>query len=310
MANREDALAELAFRLEYDGPALQTPEMSVRDLAPALMATADLFQEVNRVLRPTDPDVSVNIRATSTGSFDINLTLIYLAAVATLTSPEAVATTNLMQILHSTVGLIQFIKRKGRWGVKKVAPVEADPGAVEVTFGDNASATFPKAVLDLERNISVRRNLSEITKPLHRQGIETVRYQREEIIIGEIDKQDVSAFDAAPEAALPSADQPLESERDALLSIRSLIWEGDKWRFTDGESTFAATISDEAFLEHVRSGEKFSVFDNLRCRLRQTQWQDESGKIKSTYEIVRVYEHLAPPDQGSLFAADEGTESE
>ena len=42
-------MAELAFDLEYDGPALASHEMDVKRLAPALFATAELFQEMNRI---------------------------------------------------------------------------------------------------------------------------------------------------------------------------------------------------------------------------------------------------------------------
>jgi hypothetical protein len=69
MADEAREVAELVFDLQYDGPALQTHEMDVRDLAPALLATAELFQEMNRVAHPTDPEVSVNVGATGMDRF-------------------------------------------------------------------------------------------------------------------------------------------------------------------------------------------------------------------------------------------------
>ena len=62
-------MAEVAFELEYDGPALAAHEMDVRELAPALISTADLFQEMNRRLHPVAPPLAVTVRATSEGSF-------------------------------------------------------------------------------------------------------------------------------------------------------------------------------------------------------------------------------------------------
>lgn len=85
------AVAELAFDLEYDGSALQAHEMDVRDLAPALLAAADLFQAVNEATRPTDPAVSVNVRALSEGSFLVQLKLVYDGTVAVLGSDDVQA---------------------------------------------------------------------------------------------------------------------------------------------------------------------------------------------------------------------------
>lgn len=53
----------LDFDLEYDGPALVEHEMDVRDLAPALLSAADLFQVLNRRINPGSRDIQVNIRA-------------------------------------------------------------------------------------------------------------------------------------------------------------------------------------------------------------------------------------------------------
>ena len=44
------ALAETAFQIAYEGPALETGRMPVRDLAPALLALGDLFTEASVVL--------------------------------------------------------------------------------------------------------------------------------------------------------------------------------------------------------------------------------------------------------------------
>ena len=46
---------------------------------PALISTADLFQATNRLVNPNEPDVSVNIRTTRQGSFEVLLKLISTA---------------------------------------------------------------------------------------------------------------------------------------------------------------------------------------------------------------------------------------
>lgn len=111
-------VAELAFDLRYDGEALELHEMDVRDLAPALLSAADLFQGANEILHPLDPPVSVNVRALSEGSFLIQLKLVYDAARDALIHPDAQAGVNLLAIVGSVAGLTKT----------RAGPVEVERG--------------------------------------------------------------------------------------------------------------------------------------------------------------------------------------
>ena len=55
----------------YDGPALADGSMNVRDLAPAMMAVGGFFESANRISNGGRASISVNVRATSAGSFHI-----------------------------------------------------------------------------------------------------------------------------------------------------------------------------------------------------------------------------------------------
>ena len=48
-------MAEIEFHIAYDGPALVDGRMDVRDLAPALIALGELFQEANGMINPNIP---------------------------------------------------------------------------------------------------------------------------------------------------------------------------------------------------------------------------------------------------------------
>ena len=65
--------------------------MDVRVRSGAI-STADLFQATNRLVNPNEPDVSVNIRTTRQGSFEVLLKLIYDGAIGVLTSPPMLVT--------------------------------------------------------------------------------------------------------------------------------------------------------------------------------------------------------------------------
>jgi hypothetical protein len=68
-------VAQTAFEVTYDGPALADGRMPVRDLAPALLALGDLFAEASALVYPEREPVALNIKATQEGSFVVQLIL-------------------------------------------------------------------------------------------------------------------------------------------------------------------------------------------------------------------------------------------
>jgi hypothetical protein len=65
------------FQVVYGGPALEANEMDVRDLAPALVAVADLLEEANLIINGGGTKISVNVHGSfRSGSFGIDFKLI------------------------------------------------------------------------------------------------------------------------------------------------------------------------------------------------------------------------------------------
>ena len=78
-----------------------------------------------------------------------------------------------------------------------------------------------------------------------------------------------------------------------VLSIASVVFrEGNKWRLSDGENTFYATIEDEAFLARMRQGSvSFRSGDMLRCRMEVTQVR-RGGRLHTERRVLEVLEHI------------------
>jgi hypothetical protein len=88
----------------------------------------------------------------------------------------------------------------------------------------------------------------------------------------------------------------------------SLAFKPDlKWRFwrKDG-ATITATISDESFLEHMKSGEEmFADGDILKVSLEYERRFNETAQmwedVGTSYEIPKVHDHLSPLENMTLF---------
>jgi hypothetical protein len=86
------------------------------------------------------------------------------------------------------------------------------------------------------------------------------------------------------------------------LAIASVAFtEGNKWRLSDGSSTFHATIADEGFLARVDRGEeRFGKGDILRVELHMTQSRGDVG-LTTTYVVEHVIDHIPTVRPVSLF---------
>lgn len=301
------AIADVQFDLEYDGPALAAHEMDVRALAPALISAADLLQELNRTLYPANPDITVNVRAHSEGSFVVELKMVLEEIEGVLISDPAVATVQLMALLGFVGGIITFLAKRRRNRIVSQSPPDA-AGMVTVTFADGTSLQIPAEVLRASDSLKIRRDVAELTRPLRENaGIETVTIRREEIEIVKANREDAHVL--ADEASdLGDAEVLSSSQRDVHLTILNAAFQpGNKWRFTEGGSPFFATILDAAFNARIEEGEPFAKDDRLRVRLRETQYEDDSGLHIET-DIIEVFEHTRAGrgTQGTLDIGDTG----
>ncbi len=287
---------DLTFALKYDGPALQAHEMDVRDLAPALLSVADLFQNLNRAVNPMAPPLSVTVRATSEGSFLIELRVIYEVAKQVLLTKDAVAAGTLASLLGWATMLFQHRVQARRGPFTTEAA--AEPGTVKVIYADGTTLIIPQVVLDAARTPAVQHDLSEIVRPLQRDGVAELVIQRDELVLVTVGKADMASFEAAVQPPDTAATTLGVNERDVFLTIRTVGFESHRWSFSDGAANFTATMRDDAFLDRVEQGESFSKLDILRCRIRETQTRDVDG-LHTSIEVVEVIAH-EPPLQGEF----------
>jgi ribosomal protein L19 len=157
---------------------------------------------------------------------------------------------------------------------------------IRLTLDDGDVLEVPADVLRLYDRLSIRKNVRNVLEPLARDGIDEVAFESErEVTISAAELPDFEPGDEETPVA--------EEIGERVLQIAAVTFiEGNKWRLTDGVSTFWSAIEDEGFLARVEQGEPFSKGDMLRAQVRIVQTQDAEGNLKAEYVIERVIEHI------------------
>jgi hypothetical protein len=174
-------MAETAFSIAYEGPALETGRMPVRDLAPALLALGDLFTEAGQLVYPHSAPVTLSIKATEQGSFDVHLILeaedLWDQFVDLFGSDPVTALANLKTLIaggagFSLFGLIKYLRGRR---VEREVPAQTS-GNVKLTLNDGTAIEIPTEVAKLYRRITIRRKAREVVSPLTREGVDQVKF--------------------------------------------------------------------------------------------------------------------------------------
>jgi hypothetical protein len=306
------------FKVSYDGPALATHEMEVRDLAPALLGLADALHEANKIINGSGSKLSVKLKAgVSEGSVEAQIACEltnpnwFDAAQAYLLSDQAKALNVLLGLLG--IGGVVGGATKGKQGVlwlvqvlkNRFAKIEnTKDGVTTLKLPDGTTLQTDSRVVVLVNNPIVRKGLAEaVAIPLSKEGIDKLTIQRGEAKPEVITRKEAISF-SMPEA---TGEVVTENIVEMYLEIVSVSFqEGYKWRLSDKTSTFGAAILDEVFLARTtNSQESFRGGDYLKVKMRLRQRQGPMMEPRTEHEVLEVLEHIQSPQQMKLLGKDE-----
>jgi hypothetical protein len=300
------------FHVVFDGPALVEHCMDVRDLAPALIAMADLFTAANQEINGEASSIRVHVNASfKAGSFGIDLVatqhlLAHIRDIFSGHGANPVCNGYTIMTMVGFVGgggLIDLLRRlKGR----RPAKVQKNGRLTTVHFSGAESIEIDSRVMKLYYNSIVRTSLEKVVSPLEREGITDFGIVIDDKVTLAFHDDELGVLSAA--TLETAAEVVSDTTSRKMLQIESLTFkDGNKWRVHDGLATFHASIEDKEFLRKINAGERFGKGDVLMVNLRQVQSVD-GGRLNNESMIVKVLEHRDPLQQNAHDHAHAGGE--
>lgn len=290
-----------AFKIRYGGEALADNTIDVADLAPALLGLRDLVSDTYHTQYGEDDKIALKVRATEPGSFVIDITAVLSPldhVVDLLAGTKVTALANTLQVLGfcgvsagSLIGIIRWLR--GRPPAKAQA---VNASEIELTDSHGNTIIVQQNVYRFYLSSKTRDDVYRVLQPLEKEGIDQFDILTpQDDVVTRVEKEEIAYFRASE---IP-ADALTTSERETWVTVKNAWLDGssNKWRFKEGEASWAAAMKDNDFLLRMLQPDfGVSSLDKMRVTVRQTQFLD-GRDVKTEYEILKVHEHLRAAQQ-------------
>ena len=293
------------FVVSYEGPALAEHTIPVRDLAPALLALGQAFERANSILNGDRASISLEIRATAEGSFDVALVLkqLFDRAVDAFSGDFVSSAANMKELLigggGGIAGLIALIKFLKRSRPKEVERTDDNNIILEM---DRLRLKVPAQVLELYKDSNLRDHIEAVVRPLVRPGINKMTFLENKQPIETVEESEVPYFEPEEPTDVGTTQTIIPRQR---LQVASVSFVQGKWKLNDGEKTRWYAIKDKQFTTEVEEGQRrFGSGDLLICEVIMIQSIGPDGELKLEYEITKVLNHIPHPQQARLLEED------
>jgi hypothetical protein len=302
--------------IRYDGPALAAHEMEVQDLAPALLALADLIQIANQKFNGSHASMKVLVNADVEQKcfmIDISLVQTFLEQAKGLLGADGVKTAKDIAewvgiLSGGAIGLFQLMKflRSARQGQQPLQIQNTGDGNVTI-IGNGNTIIVPRPVFQLAQEPRAIEKAKGVIKPLEKEGYDSLAFLEGETSVVEFSKQD--AVDIGEMPSQPLSDIPSESVSNirGQVRIKSAQYEGGaQWALLWNGRAINAEMVDKAsdwvvsFQENKVSAPPNSTLD---VSMVETAQLDAQGLVvgKPSYRVLEVHSVTQPPHQSGLF---------
>lgn len=281
---------ETNLQLKYVGPAVDAGAMDVYQASANMIAFSEFMVLAAKAAYGDQIDAKAEVTGFSRGSFVTHLIFNFAGQAASIFA--AISADKLLTIVNQAFELWKHLKGEPPKSVEHINTqttkvtnnngqiIQVQTQTVNLVFNEKASEAVRKFVQE----------------PLTDGGIDGLEIATDrKRIVASATQADAHAFQLV---------RPTEEITDLTvemtLIIESPVFKDDnKWRFSDGQSSFHADILDRDFLSKVDDGELFGKGDLLRVDLRITQ-QRAGLKISTERIVLKVHEHRRGSEQYKL----------
>lgn len=281
------------WSLEYSGDKVKHGQLKAKDVAKYIAAIDDFMNMISNHAYGKETNINIDVSGFRANSFDIDFALqvinIGAGVIFSTASPQDL-------ILLATDCIKACLHLQG------LPPLEATKNTVNNTIdiknNYGQSQIFHIETLNVIADTTGAKSLETFIREPLLQGIESVTVKS--------NKHNISACVAANEADYYKPidlNMPLfkNSIKTGLVIESPSFKDGNKWRFSDGQSSFYAEITDPVFLKAVDSGEeRFGKNDILTVEMDIIQFKSISG-LKVEKVVTRVLEHQLAQYQHQMF---------
>jgi len=232
--------------IRYDGPALAEHEIDIQELAPALLALADVIQLANKKFNGDAAAMRVTVKAdVEQRCFQIyiHLAQTLLEQARGLFTEENLKTAGEIAKAVGLVGtgaasLFKLIKFFGKKTEKPTTEFQVRAGkgsTVIIVNGDGNSITVPEEVYALASDKAVMEKAKAVLRPLERAGYEELSFVQDDKSVVTLTKDEAVRVKDAP--ALQAAPVPTEVRYKITgpVRIKTPQYEGSaKWTVLSG----------------------------------------------------------------------------
>lgn len=282
------AESDSTLTLRYLGPAVDDGTMNVYDAAGNMIAFSEFVVAATKATYGEAVIARVSVAGFGRGSFLTNFTLDLGGVAATIFS--VASPLEILQIIKEAFELWKHLKGKPPETIKQ----EGDNFLVTNNSGD--TIVVKNSTVNLVFSEKGAESVQKFVRDaVSGDGIDGVEVESGNRLIASASDSEASDFvSVAPEERVS------ENKVTMQLSVEAAVFkDGNKWRFSDGGSSYFANISDRDFLSKVNEGEPFAKGDILKVEMVVLQ-SSVGGRINTERIITRVLEHRSRPVQGNL----------
>ena len=280
---------EAKLTLKYNGRAVEEGRLNVYEAAATMLAFSEFVTEAGRVVFGPKVEIKAQVEGFRSGSFLTDV----LFQVAGPALP-LLANGEIGEVLKTIKTAFELWKHLRGVPPKEVKQIEQN---VSVTNHDGkvivVNAQSLQLVMSDKGSEAVERFVGA---QLNMQDLDSVEILKGRQKLAAASRSEAAYFRSVA-ATLPVTDNTFEY---ALTVEAPVFKEGNKWRFSDGGSSFFADIEDDEFLHRVNAGEPFAKGDALRVLMRIEQ-ERRGAELTTNRRIMKVMEHIRQQPTQRLF---------